>query len=488
MSIPQWAQQHKRQGTEIKEIKGNYYLYERKSAWDPKRKKAKKVTGAYLGKVTPEGVVSPKKRVDAPILSIEYGASAFLYDLGQDILKVLKDELGEDDGKAVFATAVLKTTLACPFRRIGDRYVQSHISRLMPGLALSPASMTSLIDRIGASRTACARAMRRLSAPAPYVLVDGTRTISASEGMDRALPGHSKTHGFLPQLNQVYVLSASGDGFLPSFYRNVSGNIPDVTAFRLTVDDAGLDSACVVADAGFASDANFEMLNASGLDYIVPLKRNSTEVDLASVRLRTAFTYNDRAISASAIRKDGYDIHVFRDEALRAREISDFVARIEKANATAEKKRKFDPGSDLRDPGAEAAERQDQFGVIIIQTSLLGRPCAEIYTTYKLRWQIEQFFDTMRNSCSADTSYMHDDVGFEAWSFINHVMLLCACRILALLKDKGMSKDWSLSGVMDYLSRIHLVQVAGEWRVAETTDKTRKLLSSLGIMLEERQT
>jgi len=487
MPIPEWAKAHQRKGTEIKQIRGHYYLYERKGVWNKVKKRSEKATGAYLGKVTPEGVIPPKKRIDGlPVLSIEYGASTFLYTLGTDILSVLEDSLGKPDGQAVFALSVMRTISPCPFSRAADRYVGSQISRLLPGLALSPASITSLLDRVGANRISCARAMRTLAGPAPYILADGTRCASASEGMDKAVPGHSKTHGYLPQINQVYVLSADASGgFMPSFYRNVAGNIPDVAAFRLTVEDAGIKNAVVVADAGFASTDNFKMLKKSGLDYVVPLKRNTAEVDLSNLCFQTVFSYNGRAISATCVQRAGYDVHVFRDESMRAQEMSDLVVRVEKANAAAEEKRDFDPRQDLRDAGCEAAARAEKFGVIVIRTSLVGRTPSEIYTTYKTRWQIEQFFDTMKNGCGADASYMHDDVGFEAWSFINHVMMLLACRLLALLRDKGLSKDWSLSGVMDYLSRVNLVHVADQWRMAETTDKTKKLLNKLGIELED---
>ena len=63
--------------------------------------------------------------------------------------------------------------------------------------------------------------------------------------------------------------------------------------------------------------------------------------------------------------------------------------------------------------------------------------------TAQLRWQIEQLFDTMRNTCGLDTSSMQDDEGFNAWSFINHVTLIVACRVLALVRQKKLAKEYS---------------------------------------------
>ena len=51
---PKWATKHKRKGTELRLINGRFYLYEVSSKWDPEKKRAKKITGKLLGKITKE--------------------------------------------------------------------------------------------------------------------------------------------------------------------------------------------------------------------------------------------------------------------------------------------------------------------------------------------------------------------------------------------------------------------------------------------------
>ena len=82
---------------------------------------------------------------------------------------------------------------------------------------------------------------------------------------------------------------------------------------------------------------------------------------------------------------------------------------------------------------------------------------------------------------------MQDDAGFEAWSFFAHITISVACRILAKLRKLELLKNWSLEGLLDHLSRIHTVQVADEWRIAEVTKKTRDLVSSLDYNLNMNQ-
>ena len=138
----------------------------------------------------------------------------------------------------------------------------------------------------------------------------------------------------------------------------------------------------------------------------------------------------------------------------------------------------------MRDIPAETADKASLFGTVILRTSIMDAPIQKLYEMYKLRWEIEHLFDTMRNTIEADTSCMHNDAGFEAWAFINHVMLIAACRALAMIRAKNRAKEYSLAGVMDILSRVHMVQVADEWIMAETTRKTKKMLKELGIALD----
>ncbi|MGM9833184.1 MAG: hypothetical protein ACI31A_05810, partial [Candidatus Limisoma sp.] len=60
---PQWALEQKRPGTELRCIRGKYYLYECSSFYDKEKKKSRKKTGAYLGMVTEDrGLVPPRRR------------------------------------------------------------------------------------------------------------------------------------------------------------------------------------------------------------------------------------------------------------------------------------------------------------------------------------------------------------------------------------------------------------------------------------------
>jgi hypothetical protein len=489
LAIPEWVEAQKKQGYEIKKIGNGYYMYERKSRWDKDKKKSVKVTGKYIGIVTPDGVVQGKKSYDItkPVFSLEYGATTFIKSIASDILDMLAIHFDKNTAQKIWAISMLRLISPCPFRRIEEHYQTSWMSKTLPGLAMSKSSLTKLIDQVGNNRKGCAAFMRNMLQPAPYLLIDGSKVTSKSEGILRALPGHSSNNKYLPQINQIYIVTVSESGdAMPGFYRNVAGNTPDISAFELTLEDAGVEGGIVIADNGFASSTNFEDLEdpEHNLKYIVPLKRNTTEVDLTAVELDEYFSYHNRGISAHIDDKDGYRICTFRDAFMYAKEFSDSICRAEKANATAMERKTFDPDKDLCDISAKTKKKEDNFGVVILRTNILDKPASYIYQTYKIRWDIELLFNTLRNTCEQDASYMQDDAGFEAWSFFAHITISVACRILAKLRELELLKNWSLEGILDHLSRIHIVQVADEWRIAETTKKTRKLVGELGFNLD----
>lgn len=60
---PQWALAHKKPSTELKCIRGKYYLYECSSFYDKELKKTRKKTGKYLSMISEEkGLVPPRRR------------------------------------------------------------------------------------------------------------------------------------------------------------------------------------------------------------------------------------------------------------------------------------------------------------------------------------------------------------------------------------------------------------------------------------------
>lgn len=68
MAYPEWVTKHKKKGTSIRRTKERYYLYEYSTAWSKEKKRAKKITGKYLGVITQEhGLVPPGQSRRGPV-------------------------------------------------------------------------------------------------------------------------------------------------------------------------------------------------------------------------------------------------------------------------------------------------------------------------------------------------------------------------------------------------------------------------------------
>ena len=59
---PEWALKHKKPGTELRLMKGRYYLYEVSSKWNKEKKGAQKITGKILGRITENGFTPSGER------------------------------------------------------------------------------------------------------------------------------------------------------------------------------------------------------------------------------------------------------------------------------------------------------------------------------------------------------------------------------------------------------------------------------------------
>jgi hypothetical protein len=66
---PSWVLSHKSKGTEIREFGGWYYLYQVSAFWDKEKKKSCKKTGCLLGRITEQGLLLSKARLNAERVS-----------------------------------------------------------------------------------------------------------------------------------------------------------------------------------------------------------------------------------------------------------------------------------------------------------------------------------------------------------------------------------------------------------------------------------
>ena len=112
-----------------------------------------------------------------------------------------------------------------------------------------------------------------------YLIFDGTGLVSFSKGMNDNQLGYNNKRIYDPKVNLLYAFMGGKDNNAPVYYRKFPGSICDVSAFASIVSEMGIKDTIIIADKGFGSKDNFDDLDEAGLDYIIPLRRNSVEYE-----------------------------------------------------------------------------------------------------------------------------------------------------------------------------------------------------------------
>ena len=162
-NYPEWVLKFKKKGTAIHKIGNNYYLYEIGSIWDPKLKRARKVTKRYLGKITEDGIIPPKpknKITKFPKDIKEYGISHLLLEENSDILNLLK-EYFPYWYKELFIISSIRFIHKSPLKNIHIHYEDSFLSVALKGARVSSKSIHNLLWEIGGNRSNIAAFLRR---------------------------------------------------------------------------------------------------------------------------------------------------------------------------------------------------------------------------------------------------------------------------------------------------------------------------------------
>lgn len=486
---PQWALDQKRPGTELRCIRGKYYLYECSSFYDKELKKTRKKTGAYLGMVTEEkGLVPPRRRqveianekvddaaaqgkatVAAPRLGEvkEYGLSAFIAEHCGELVQNLKQTLPRSWNR-ILAMAYCRIRNQSPIKHIQEDYADSYLSRSLGTDGLSPRALTDFMKTLGKNRDGMLAFMRKYAGAGGNVLFDGTDILSSSVKMDFPRMSKTKLGGFAEAINLMMAFSTKQ--MLPVYYRLLPGNVKDVTAFLTCLDEFGDTSATVVGDKGFFSRKNVEELEKRKVRFIIALRRSTPGIDYGVFdghKSEGHFFYASRHVKYSTQAVGGRKVYLYYDAKHAAEEEADYLRRVDD-----EKYDNYTMGT----YGAKAP----QFGTIALMAS--GEMTAkQAFDDYKSRCEVEQEIDVLKTDLDALTSYMQDNDRLEAWMFINFIALHIFYMIRRKIVDNGLTDKLSTRDAIRVLCRQRIVRLDDKWVTAEASRKDKAQLEALGV-------
>jgi transposase len=471
MEYPAWVLKHRTKGTELRKVGTSYYLYKIGHEWDKEKKRPKKITEKYLGKITEEGLIKPKhERVSESIKNIivkEFGASKFITLESQDIIQNIKDTF-PDIWKEIFVFAAFRFFYASPLKNIQDYYHNSHLSDIMPEAKVSPKTLSKILHTIGMQRNLIRTFLSKYITEGECIAVDLTHIFSLSENVISSMLGRNSEEQYLPQINLFLLFSL--DKIQPVYYRLLAGSIRDVSSLVLTMEEAGAKDVILIGDKGFYSSDNIDELDDIKIRYVFPLKRNSLLIDYSPLKqgvkkeLGGHFLFENRVIWYYENMRNDKRIVTFFDEKLKVEEERDLLIRLHEKNA----------GLD------EFYENETRFGTITIITKT-NLPPKRIYELLKCRVDIEVVFDTFKNVLNADRSYMREDTAMEGWMFVNFIALLLYYKVYMLLVSRDILSRYSPKDVILHLARVNKIKIGDNWQIAEIPKKSRTLIEKLKI-------
>lgn len=148
MTPPDWAVKYRRPGTELRRVNDALYkLYECRSMYDKVKKRARKITGKYLGSITEAGGFKESRRrimereieelksgkpAEVPEPHIgevkEYGLSDYIMNGQKECIGRLKEAFPEDWTRIV-ALAYCRLRFQSPMRRVAGDFSDSFLSQ-----------------------------------------------------------------------------------------------------------------------------------------------------------------------------------------------------------------------------------------------------------------------------------------------------------------------------------------------------------------------
>lgn len=477
---PQWALEQKKPGTELRLIRGNYYLYEYKTVYNKEKKGPKKISGKLIGRITQSNglVPSGKRKLEKTLnqtsfsnLSCkEYGAS-FLVSHKFSAYGSALQKVFPDLWQSILAIAYCRFIYRCPLKSIPFRLSQSYLPELMKLKQFNDKTSSYVLKTIGGMHDQRLSYMKSFIRREEYLLMDATNVFSNSTQMSISKKGYNSDMNYDPQFNLMYLYSAKTN--MPVYYRLLPGNIREVKAFKNCLLEAGLSEAIIIADKGFYSQKNLDLLEQENLKFILPLKRDNTLInyetlDDNSFKIADSyFEHEKRIIWYREFCANGLSLFLFLDESLKLKEERDYLRRIETHPESYSNK--------------EYHKKRNAFGTIAVITNLKKKPAQDVFQTYKSRNTIEVLFDGMKNVLDADHTYMQDEQTLQGWMFINHITLQWYQQLYIELKEKSLLKKISVNDYVQMLTDLKKIRINGTWHLNEITSQAAKMMEKLGI-------
>jgi transposase len=441
--------------TELREIKGHYYIYRTHSRWDKQRKKPVKST-ELLGSILPDGTYKPKrqKTTISTTKVYQYGNAQLCLKLSQD----LQDALTNNPLKnQILALSIIRALNPGPIRLAQTIWEDIYTSTKID-TNLSPTNVSSTLATLGNMVEETYDLFAKLSPEAGMLFYDLTSVLSYSKKLKLAERGYNIEKELTNQVKVAMAFSTST--WLPVAVDVFYGSIKEVKVLKYFVERFPVNDIGFVMDRGFSSYKELLELKKQKIHYIAALKKNSKLLPSA-VRMVGAFGYRKRNIAFCKTQRRPYGfLYLFEDPELRGSEESFLLGKVSEGLASM---------GDYR----EGRRLAGVFGIL----SDLDVEASVVYEQYKAREEVEQAFDFMKNDLEADKTYLGRDEAVRGYFVVVFLAMRLYFKILRRLRERDLVGKVSVREVLFELSKMRMiVERGGHEYLCALPKKTEQIL------------
>ena len=487
------------------------YLYESTSYWD-KDKRAPRTKMVYLGKENPETkeILPPGKKW-TPRLSRDYGNTFLLERISTRIgLTEILTDVFPDEWQKILSCVFFEVSEGKPLYLCGT-WLEGTYTDLIDRLPSQ--RISELLKSIGENlhaRLEFSRQWTERRHDDEFVVFDITSISSYSKLIESVEWGYNRDKEKLPQINLGMVFGQPS--LLPLFYNIYQGSIRDVSTLKNILeflDQFKLKNVTFLLDKGFYSTENIISMKSRRLQFITPLpftvqeannlleKHEDGIIDVSNaLRVGKQILYCVR--DKIAVGNYGINTYIYFDKRKRLDGEERLLERIMEAEEKVEGRHFPDREGvqkylsqqaatlkgffDIRKVKGVYVLRRDkerigkaikQMGYVIILSSRSMEP-REIVLLYRNKDCVEKCFDTMKNELSTNRLRVHSMEGMEGRLFITFVTLILSSWIHKTMREKGLSKKYTIAEVMYELKKLKMVELQNDRRVLTEITKTQK--------------
>ncbi len=486
-SIPENVRKYRPDNcTEIKEISGHYYVYTYHSIKLPSGRWGKK-TDKCIGKIIPDRGFIPNKNYvseeypesEDENTVLEYGQYALIEQVAQGVKRDLEGCFPLDRAGQIFTWAsILYANTFVHTDQVQDFYEQSWLSLRYQNYPFKMGSMalSSLLDDLGRRTNRVINYEKNLLIhSSSEVAIDGHAIRSCSDENDLAETGYKFSDLGEDQVN--FLMGYDVNTGKPLFSRMYRGSCNDKSTITDLAELLQFNNILFVVDRGFYSEPNLKLLSGNGNPYIVPIPSHLKVFKESMEQLK--YTHYFYYVSG----KKHARIQFFERKISDMERVLIFRDVDENEKCRYNYQRCIDQGGKGYTPEKLEANKEF-FGVYVFQTNSTKSP-KEVFEAYKKRWDIETFYQYMKNRGDFNDLKFQNYYDEQGFSFI---MLVTGQIHQAMIKAQRKLND-NTTSIFDLLLKARALKLEKRgqfWQLKNARKKDLDVLEKIGFKPEER--